>query len=94
MPLVPAKFEAYRALTCSGSTPVSFPHGLVIVKDCETTFKDSVVWPADSETGEPAMTPDDDAEITLCASDGCGMMLPSLAARWSQELGLEYTPAE
>lgn len=91
MPLVPAKFEAYRALTCSGSTPVSFPHGLVIVKDCETTFKDSVVWLADSETGEPAMTPDDDAEITLCASDGCGMMLPSLAARWSQELGLEYT---
>ena len=89
--LVPAKFEAYRALTCSGSTPVSFPRGIVIVPDCETKFIDGVVWLADSEDGDPTMTPDDNAEIELCASDGCGMMLPSLAERWSKELGLSYT---
>lgn len=89
--LVPAKFEAYRALTCSGSTPVSFPRGIVIVPDCETKFTDSVVWLQNSDGGEPSMTPDDNAEITLCASDGCGMMLPSLAERWSKELGLSYT---
>lgn len=89
--LVPAKFEAYRALTCSGSTPVSFPRGILIVKDCDTAFRDSVVWLSDSEDGEPVMQPDDNAEISLCASDGCGMMLPSLAERWSKELGLDYT---
>lgn len=92
MKLVPAKFEAYRALTCSGSTPVSFPRGLVIVQDCETVFQDKVVWLSDGvDGGEPIMVPDDNAEIKLCASDGCGMMLPSLAERWSKELGLSYT---
>ncbi|MBE5775233.1 MAG: hypothetical protein E7337_15125, partial [Clostridiales bacterium] len=33
---IPAKFEAYRALTCSGSIPVSMPNGVLIVQDCET----------------------------------------------------------
>jgi hypothetical protein len=31
------------------------------------------------------------ATITMDASDGYGMMLPSLASRWSDELGLDYT---
>ena len=32
--MVPAKFESYKALTCSGSIPVSMPKGVLVVKDC------------------------------------------------------------
>ena len=91
IPLVPAKFEAYRALTCSGSTPVSMPNGILVVPDCETNFKEDVLYITDENDGEPELREVKDYEITLTESDGYGLMLPCLAERWSQELGLNYT---
>ena len=88
--LVPAKFEAYRALTCSGSIPVSMPDGILVVNDCETTFREDVMVLDDSNTIEPELTYAENKEIRLDASDGFGLMLPSLAERWSEELGLDY----
>lgn len=88
--LVPAKLEAYKALTCSASIPVSMPNGILIVPDCETKFLDDVVYLNDEADGEPVMEFRPNTEIELNASDGCGMMLPSLARRWSEELGLDY----
>ena len=88
--LVPAKLEAYKALTCSASTPVSLPKGILVVKDCETVFKDDTVFLSDEVDGEPTMELRDGTEIVLDASDGFGLMLPSLAKRWSEELGLDY----
>lgn len=88
--LVPAKFEAYRALTCSGSTPVSMPKGILVVKDCETTFTEDVITLSDEKGNEPAMKYQKDVQITLNESDGYGLILPSLARRWSDELGLDY----
>lgn len=88
--LVPAKLEAYRALTCSASTPVSMPHGVLIVPDCETKFFDDVVYLDDEQEGEPVMEFRPHTEISLNASDGCGVMLPSLAQRWSEELELGF----
>lgn len=87
---IPAKFEAYRALTCSGSTPVSMPKGILIVPDCETTFREDVIMLNDEGHDEPEMSIIKDHEITMNASDGFGLMLPSLAERWSQELHLDY----
>jgi len=89
--LVPAKFEAYRALTCSGSTPVSMPKGILVVNDCETTFKEDVLYLTDENDGEPEMSLIRDYEVKLDESDGYGLMLPSLATRWSEELKLGYT---
>lgn len=89
--LVTAKLEAYKALTCSASNPVSFPEGILVVDDVETTFSSDVVYLTDEDTYEPVMVEQRDREITLDASDGCGLMLPSLAERWSEELGLDYT---
>ena len=89
--LVTAKLEAYRALTCSASIPVSFPHGILVVDDAETEFLATVVYVSDEKDGEPTMEQRDNQIINLDASDGYGMMLPSLAARWSSELGLDYT---
>ena len=89
--LVPAKFEAYRGLTCSASLPVSMPNGVIVVKDCETAFRDTILYLDDSGDGAPNMELRKDYEVTLNASDGFGLMLPSLAKRWSDELGLTYT---
>lgn len=89
--LVPAKLEAYQALVCSGSDPVSMPKGIAVVDDCITTFTDTVISLDDAEEGEPVMKLVENTEIELDESDGYGIMLPSLAERWSQDLNLTYT---
>ena len=89
--LVTAKLEAYQALTCSASTPVSFPKGIAVVNDCETSFLSDIVHLTDECDGEPIMELKEKQKVDLDASNGFGMMLPSLAERWSNELGLDYT---
>lgn len=89
-PLVTAKLEAYRALTCSASTPVSMPKGILVVHDAETSFTADIVALANQQHGQPVMRPMKDQQVTIDATDGCGMMLPSLAERWSRQLGLDY----
>lgn len=89
--LVTAKLEAYKALTCSASVPVSLPHGILIVDDVETEFTSDIIYLTDEYDGEPVMEHRHDETVTIDASDGFGIMLPSLARRWSDELGLDYT---
>lgn len=91
--MIPAKFEAYRALTCSGSIPVSMPHGILVVNDCITEFTEDVINLSDENDGEPVMEFRTGEKIVLNESDGYGLMLPSLAERWSKELRLDYTVA-
>ena len=88
--LVTAKLEAYKALTCSASTPVSLPHGILVVDDAETEFDSDILYLTDEGDGEPLMEQRKGEHIKVDASDGFGIMLPSLAARWSEELGLDY----
>lgn len=90
MEFVPAKLEAYRGLTCSASIPVSYPRGVLVVNDAETTFVSDIISLSDENDGEPQVEFQKDKEITLDTSDGFGLMLPSLAERWSKELGLDY----
>lgn len=88
--LVTAKLEAYQALTCSASVPVSFPKGIAVVNDCNVSFLSDIVYLTDECDGEPMMEFRKDQQIDMNASDGFGLMLPSLAERWSKELGLDY----
>ncbi len=88
--MVTAKLEAYKALTCSASVPVSNPNGVLVISDAETEFLSDTIYLSDETDGEPLMEERKDQPIKLNASDGCGMMLPSLAERWSKELGLDY----
>lgn len=88
--LVTAKLEAYKALTCSASVPVSLPRGILVVNDAETEFISDIISLTDEGEGEPLMKEQKNQIITINASDGYGIMLPSLAARWSNELGLDY----
>lgn len=87
---VTAKLEAYKALTCSASVPVSMPHGICVVDDAETEFFEDIIYLSDEEDGEPVMKQADHELIKMDASDGFGLMLPSLAKRWSEELDLDY----
>lgn len=89
--MVPAKLEAYKALTCSASIPVSYPNGILVVNDCEVEFLDNIVYLNDEEPGEPVMEYRSGVPVQVTDSDGYGLMLPSLAERWSHELGLDYT---
>lgn len=89
--LNPAKLEAYRALCCSGTHPVSLPAGILVVDDCITKFREDVIYITDDNDGEPIETVRKNEEIELNESDGYGLMMPSLAERWSEELGLSYT---
>lgn len=91
--IVPAKLEAYNALTCSASIPVSMPRGLLVVKDVSTSFYDDIVYLNDECDGEPEMEDRPNTLFEMDASDGYGLMLPSLAERWSEELGLDYVMA-
>lgn len=93
IPFVTAKLEAYKALTCSASNPVSYPNGILIVNDAETSFLSDVVYLTDENVDEPTMEYKSGEKISMDASDGYGIMLPSLAERWSQELGLDYMVA-
>lgn len=54
-----------------------------------TRFKHDVINIEDAD-GEPKMWFEAGADIELDESDGYGIMLPSLASRWSEELGLDY----
>lgn len=87
--LVPAKFEAYKALACSASTPVSMPNGILVVDDVMVHVKEQVINLDDSNSDEPVMTLEEQ-EIEIDNSDGYGLMCPALAQRWSNELGLHY----
>lgn len=89
VPLVPAKFEAYKALACSSSVPVSMPHGILVVDDLLVHFREKVISLDDSDSNEPEMKIEEQ-EIELNASDGYGLMCPALAERWSNELGEKY----
>lgn len=89
-PVVPAKLEAYQALVCSGSIPVSNPNGIIVVPDCETKFFEDIIRVDDSEGDEPTLSYLKNQELTLVDSDGYGFMSPALSQRWNIELGGEY----
>lgn len=89
--IVPAKFCAYAALACSASVPVSRPKGILVVPDCYTEFTENVITIDNSHSDEPVMTPISDYQVKKDCSDGFGTMTPERAAKWSAELGLDYT---
>lgn len=86
----PAKLEAYNALVCSSSTPVSMPHGVVVVHDCITHFKSDVVELDDTGLDQPSMKYIKDKNVELNDSDGYGLAMPQLMKRWGEEIGEDF----
>ena len=86
----PAKLEAYNALVCSSSTPVSMPNGIVVVHDCITHFKADVIELDDTDLDQPSMKYIKDKDVELNDSDGYGLAMPQLMERWGQEIGENF----
>lgn len=86
----PAKLEAYNALVCSSSTPVSMPNGVVVVHDCITHFKADVIELDDTGLDQPSMKYIKDKDVELNDSDGYGLAMPQLMKRWGQEIGEDF----
>lgn len=88
--LVPAKLEAYLALSCSGSIPLKeFPR-IMVVKDCIT----NPIVPqllhldyTDMTKDEPVMELLYNQEIEVNGSDGFGLMTPEFSKKVNEELG-------
>lgn len=93
VPMIPAKFGAYEALSCSSSVVVSHPNKILVVKDLEHEITDDVIILDDSADGEPIMEERFNETIKKNASDGFGLMLPWRAARWALDLGIDYVPS-
>ncbi|PRA08982.1 MULTISPECIES: hypothetical protein [unclassified Paenibacillus] len=90
--LVPAKLEAYKALACSTSTPVSHPERVLVVHDCITEFGADIIQIDDTETEYPRIESRKNEPIQMNMSDGFGLISPALSERWATELGHAYIP--
>lgn len=99
--LVPAKFESYKALTCSASQPICEPKKILVVRDCITHFKSDVIHlenrnEYNEETKQyesPIMTMLFNKELEETASDGFNLCTIEYMKRVGESLGLHYTPA-
>lgn len=84
-PIIPAKLEAYQALICSGSIPITQPR-LLVVNDCNVKFKENVIKISDECDGEPQLTYEEDYEIDYCENDGYGLMSPDYSRIINRDL--------
>lgn len=84
-PIIPAKLEAYQALICSGSIPVTQPR-ILVVNDCNVMFKEDVIRISDECDGEPQLTYETDYEIDYCENDGYGLMSPDYSRIINKDL--------
>ena len=94
IPLVPAKYEAYKALTCSASQPICNPSGILVVRDCITKYFADVISLDDGiESDEPLRTIIKDKELENNVSDGFNLCTIEYMQRVGESLGIDYTPS-
>lgn len=91
-PIVPAKFEAYKSLSCSASTPLTIKPRILIVKDISVEISDRVIRVFDDGNPDGGYNVEYDvpykAEKQFC--DGCGMMDKEFAKNMAIDLGLYH----
>lgn len=89
--MVPAKYEAYKALTLSSSFPISNPKGVLVVKDAIIKYMDDIIYIDDSdEKKEPTVTSMKNVELENNATDGFNLCTIDYMERVCVELGLDY----
>ena len=89
LPVVPAKYEAYKALTCSASQKICEPNGILVVSDVITQYVTDVIDIDEGKNGEPIVAHKTiDAENN--ASDGYNLCTYDYMKRVSESLGIDY----
>lgn len=91
IPMIPAKFEAYKALCASVSTPVTQPRGILVIKDGVSHIKDRVIKVSNDDNGGFKVTHDVEYEADKEFCDGSGMIRKELSEQWAIDLGLYHT---
>lgn len=84
--IIPAKMEAYRALTASASTPLNIMPRLLIVKDVSRVVTDKVINVSDNGEGGFKVEHNVEYETVKEFCDGCGMVSPEFAAKIAIDL--------
>lgn len=92
VPLIPAKYEAYKALTCSASQQIISPNKILVVKDCVISFSDTIISLDNSDPNQdsPTMELRKDEIIENTVSDGFNLCTIGYMKRVSEVLGLNY----
>ena len=94
VPLVPAKYEAYKALTCSASQPICSPNGILVVRDCITQyFADVISLDDGADSDEPTIEIIKDKQLENNVSDGFNLCTIDYMKRVGESLGLDYVPS-
>ena len=94
VPLVPAKYEAYKALTCSASQPICNPNGILVVRDCITQyFADVISLDDGTDSDEPTRQVVENKQLENNVSDGFNLCTIDYMQRVGESLGLDYTPS-
>lgn len=94
IPLVPAKYEAYKALTCSASQPICNPNGILVVRDCITQYYADVISLDDGkDSNEPTMEIVKSKALENNVSDGFNLCTIEYMQRVAESLGIDYTPS-
>ena len=90
--LVPAKYEAYKALTCSASQEIISPSKILVVRDCITKFRDDVINIDDSDESleEPVMQLLKNVELENNASDGFNLCTIEFMKKVCDALDIDY----
>jgi hypothetical protein len=93
--VVPAKYEAYKALTCSASQKICNPKNILVVKDCLINIKGNVIdiddSQVDKENLEPIVT-EKLVDIENNISDGFNLCTIDFMKKIKNYLGLDSTP--
>ena len=92
IPLVPAKYEAYKALTCSASQEIISPKRILVVRDCITKFYDTVIKIDDTDESllEPSVETLENVELENNVSDGYNLCTIEFMEKICEALGIDY----
>lgn len=89
IPVIPAKYEAYKSLTCSASQKICEPNGILVVSDNIIPITTDVIDIDESTNGEPIVAYKT-IDTKNNASDGFNLCTYDYMKRVSESLGLDY----
>lgn len=95
IPIVPAKLEAYQALTCSASQPICEPNGILVVSDAIVNIVADIIYIDDSdpEQKEPKMEVKENEALENNATDGFNLCTYGYMKRVAKSLDIDYVPS-
>jgi len=93
IPLCPSKYNAYKGLGGSSTKIVSTPR-FCVIPDYETSKMVKVNFITETSENKDDEVNIREVELKFNRFDGQGLIKPSKAEEWAEELGLDYIPGQ